>query len=209
VHEDIGQKLIEARLIDHSALSKAHQQMKNVGGGLTGTLVKIGAITEEALLEFLSRFYGAPAIDLKSFDPDPALTRLLPGDVAIKFMALPVSRSGRRLVVAMVNPTNIFAIDDIKFITGYEVDPHVASEASLKRALDRAYDSAGTMADVMKGIEEDLSVIEDHASPDDAALANAPFTRRPSRPRRTRGAVPPPPRAPSDGRSWRLFPKDA
>ena len=82
-------------------------------------------------------------------------------------MALPVSRSGRRLVVAMVNPTNMFAIDDIKFITGYEVEPHVATEASLKRAIDRAYDSAGTMADVMKGMEEDLSVVEE----DDSAEA--------------------------------------
>jgi len=173
VHEDIGQKLIEARLIDASALTKAHQQMKNVGGGLTGTLVKIGAITEEALLDFLSRFYGAPGIDLKTYDPDPSVTRLLPGDVAIKFMALPVSRSGRRLVVAMANPTNIFAIDDIKFITGYEVDPHVASEASLKRALDRAYDSAGTMADVMRGIEEDLSVVEEEVEAEDAGIAAA------------------------------------
>ena len=84
-------------------------------------------------------------------------------------MALPVARSGRRLVVAMANPTNIFAIDDIKFITGYEVEPRVATEAALKKAIDRAYDSAGTMADVMKGIEEDLAVVED----DDSAEAEA------------------------------------
>jgi type IV pilus assembly protein PilB len=76
-------------------------------------------------------------------------------------MALPVSRGGRKLVVAMANPSNIFAIDDIKFITGYEVEPHVASEAAVKKALDRAYDSAGTMADVMKGMEEDLDVVEE------------------------------------------------
>src|SRR5574341_1046774 len=156
VHEDIGKKLIEARLIEPNALAKAHQQMKNVGGGLTATLVKIGAISEESLLDFLSRFYGVPAVDLRTFEPDAALTRLLPSEVATKFMALPVSRSGRRLVVAMANPTNIFAIDDIKFITGYDVDPHVASEGSLKRALDRAYDSAGTMADVMRSIDDVL-----------------------------------------------------
>jgi len=84
-------------------------------------------------------------------------------------MALPVARSRRRLVVAMANPTNIFAIDDVKFITGYEVEPRVATEPALKKALDRAYDSAGTMADVMKGIEEDLSVVED----DDTAEAEA------------------------------------
>ncbi|HEY6867351.1 MAG TPA: type IV-A pilus assembly ATPase PilB, partial [Candidatus Eisenbacteria bacterium] len=116
-----------------------------------------------------SRLYNCPSIDLKSYEPDPNLTRLIPGDVASKFMALPVARSGRRLVVAMANPTNIFAIDDIKFITGYEIEPNVASDPSLKRAIDRAYDSAGTMADVMKGMEEELAVVEE----DDAAEAEA------------------------------------
>jgi type IV pilus assembly protein PilB len=173
VHDDIAKKLIEARLIDANAIAKAQQQMKNVGGGLTPTLVKIGAISEETLLEFLSRTYGVPAMDLRTYEPDVALTRLLPSEVATKFMALPVSRSGRRLVVAMANPTNIFAIDDIKFITGYDVDPHVASEGSLKRALDRAYDSAGTMADVMKSIDDELSVVEEAPETDDAGLAGA------------------------------------
>ncbi len=161
MHDEIGQKLLEARLIDENALVRAAQQQKNVGGALVSNLVKIGAISEEALLDFLSHHYNTPSISLKNFEPDPALIKLIPGDVATKFMALPVSRSGRRLVVAMANPNNIFAIDDIKFITGYDIEPNVASEAALKKAIDRAYDSAGTMADVMKGMEEDLSVVED------------------------------------------------
>jgi len=161
VVEDIGQKLLEAHLIDENALTKAALQQKTAGGTVTGNLVKIGAITEEALLDFLSKLYNCAAIDLKNFEPDPALTRLIPGDVATKFMALPVSKSGRKLVVAMTNPSNIFAIDDIKFITGYEVEPHVASEVAVKKALDRAYDNAGSMADVMKNMEEDLSVVEE------------------------------------------------
>ncbi len=167
MQEDIGQLLLGAQIIDENALTKAMLQQKNVGGSLTGNLVKIGALSEEQLLDFLSRHYGAPSVDLKGYEPDPALTRLIPGDVASRFMALPVARNGRRLVVAMANPTNIFAIDDIKFITGYEVEPHVATEVGLKKALDRAYDSAGTMADVMKGIEEELSVVEE----DDTAEA--------------------------------------
>jgi type IV pilus assembly protein PilB len=161
VQEDIGQKLLEAQLIDENSLVKAAQQQKSTGGSLTGNLVKTGAISEDALLEFLSRLYGVASVDLKNYEPDPTLIRLIPGDVATKFMALPVSRTGRRLVVAMANPSNIFAIDDIKFITGYEVEPQVASEASLKKAIDRAYDSAGTMADVMKNMEEDLAVVEE------------------------------------------------
>ena len=68
MHDDIGKKLIEARLIDPAALAKAQQQMKSVGGGLTATLVKVGAISEENLLDFLSRFYGVPALDLRRFE---------------------------------------------------------------------------------------------------------------------------------------------
>jgi type IV pilus assembly protein PilB len=169
MQDDIGQKLLEARLIDEHALVKAAQQMKQVGGTMTGNLVKIGAISEDSLLEFLSRLYSTPSIDLKNFEPDPNLTRLIPGDVATKFMALPVSRTGRRLVVAMANPTNIFAIDDIKFITGFEVEPHVATETALKKAIDRSYDSAGTMADVMKGMEDELAVVDE----DDSAEAES------------------------------------
>jgi len=179
VHEDIGQKLLEARLIDETAIQKAQQQAKNLGGSLVSALVKIGAISEEGLLEFLARSYNTPSIDLRNIEPDPALTKLLPGDVATKFQALPVSRSGRRLVVAMAQPTNIFAIDDIKFITGYEVEPRVATEAALKKALDRAYDSAGTMADVMKGMEEDFSVVEEEVETDNglAGMDEAPIVK--------------------------------
>src|SRR5262249_19984498 len=174
VQDDIAQQLIEARLIDQAGLAKAQQQQKQLGGSLSANLVKSGAITEEALLEFLSRHYGVPSVDLRNIEPDPALTKLLPADVATRFMALPVARSGRRLVVALANPNNIFAIDDIKFITGYDVEARVGTEATIKKCLDRAYDSAGTMADVMKGIEEDLSVVEEEESPDvDAALSAA------------------------------------
>ena len=159
--EDLGQMLLDAQLIDSTALLKAQQQQKSTGGSLSANLVKSGAISEEALLEFLSQTYHVPAADLRGFVPDLSLTRLIPGDVATKFMVVPVSRSGRRLVVAMVNPSNIFAIDDIKFITGYEIEPRVGTEGAVKKAIDAAYDSAGTMADVMKGMEEDLAVVEE------------------------------------------------
>jgi type IV pilus assembly protein PilB len=172
--EDLGQKLLDAKLIDEQALAKAGQQAKNTGGSLVSNLVKTGAISESELLEFLTKIYHVASADLTNYEPDPALTKLIPGDVAIKFMALPIARSGRRLVVAMANPSNIFAIDDIKFITGYEVEPHVASEAALKKAIDRAYDSAGTMADVMKGMEDELAVVEeDDTAEADAGIAGA------------------------------------
>jgi len=161
MQEDIGQLLLEAQVIDTNALHKAQQQQKNTGGTLTANLVKTGALTEEALLEFLALTYRTLSVDLRHFEPDLSLTRLIPGDVATKFMMIPVSRVGRRLVIAMANPSNIFAIDDIKFITGHDIDARVATEGALKKAIDRAYDSAGTMADVMKGMEEDLAIVEE------------------------------------------------
>ncbi|HTO90933.1 MAG TPA: type IV-A pilus assembly ATPase PilB [Candidatus Sulfotelmatobacter sp.] len=174
MQEELAQHLMEARLIDEAALLKAQQQQKQTGGTLSANLVKSGAISEEALLEFLSRHYGVPSVDLRTVEPDPTLTKLLPADVATRFMALPVARSGRRLVVALANPNNIFAIDDIKFITGYDVEARVGSETMIKKALDKAYDSAGTMADVMKGFEEDLSVVEEEdTSEADSGLSAA------------------------------------
>ena len=169
IADDIPQQLLAAGLIDESTHVKAMQQQKNLGGTLMANLIKIGAITDEALLEFLSRLYSTPPVNLKGYEPDPALTKLIPGDVATKFQALPLARAGRKLIVAMSNPTNLFAIDDIKFITGFDVEPQVATETQLKRALDRAYDSANTMADVMKGMEDDFAIIEE----DDTAEAEA------------------------------------
>src|SRR5947208_9514933 len=115
--ENVGLKLLEAKLIQPDALQKAQQQIKSGGGSITQALVKLGAITEENLAKFLSDLYSVPSVDLSNFAPDPSVCKLIPGDVANKFQIVPLSRSGRRLTVAMANPSNIFAIDDIKFIT--------------------------------------------------------------------------------------------
>jgi len=136
--ENVGLKLLEAKLIAPDALQKAQQQIKTGGGSITQALVKLGAITEENLSKFLADLYAVPSVDLSNFIPDPGVTKLIPGDVANKFQIVPLSRSGRRLTVAMANPSNIFAIDDIKFITGFEVQPVVASEAAIKKAIDKA-----------------------------------------------------------------------
>ncbi len=160
VSEDLGQKLVEAQLVTEQDLQKALQQQKGTGGCLTANLVKTGALTEEALLEFLASFYGVPAVDLRTVEPDATVVRLLPAEVATKFLAVPLTRTGRLLRVALAQPSNLFALDDIKFITGFDVEPVVASEASIKRLLDRCFDSASTMADVMKGIEEEFEVVE-------------------------------------------------
>ncbi len=175
MQDDLGQKLLNARLVDEGTLHKAQQHQKSMGGTLTGNLVKIGAISEEQLLQFLSQYYHVPAADLRSTEPDPACIRLIPAELATKFMALPLKRNGRKLIVAMANPSNIFALDDIKFLTGCDVEGWVATEAAVKKAIDRHYDAAGTMADVMKGIEEELAVLDDDeaAESETAALSQA------------------------------------
>ena len=161
--EDVGLKLLEAKVISPDALQKAQQQMKSGGGSITQALIKLGAVTEEGLSKFLSDLYSVASVDLSNFTPDPMVTKLIPGDVANKFQIVPISRSGRRLTVAMANPSNIFAIDDIKFITGFEVQPVVAPEAAIKKAIDKAYDSVSSFENLMKGMEDEIEVIEEAA----------------------------------------------
>ena len=163
--ENIGLKLLEARLISPESLQKAQQQVKTGGGNLTTALVKTGAISEADLTKFLAELYGVPSVDLSNFQPDPGVVKLIPSDVASKFQVVPLSRTGRRLTVAMANPANIFAIDDIKFITGCEVQPVVAPEGMVKKAIDKAYDSAASFETVMKGLDDEIEVIDE--TPDD------------------------------------------
>ena len=173
--DNIGLKLLEAHVITPEALQKAQLQVKTGGGNLMAALVKLGAVKEDDLSKFLSELYGVPAVDLSNFTPDPAVVKLIPGDVANKFQVVPVSRTGRRLTVAMANPSNIFALDDIKFITGFEVQPVVAPEAAIKKAIDKAYDSVASFENVMKGMEDDIEVIDEQEdeTPDVTLLGEA------------------------------------
>jgi type IV pilus assembly protein PilB len=173
--DNIGLKLLEARLITPEALQKAQQQVKTGGGNLTAALIKVGALSESDLTKFLGDLYGVPSIDLSNFAPDPTVVKLLPSDVANKFQVVPISKTGRKLQVAMANPSNIFAIDDIKFITGCEVQPMVAPEAAIKKAIDKAYDSAASFETVMRGMEDEIEVIEEQVDegPDPALLGEA------------------------------------
>ena len=173
--DNIGLKLLEAHVITPEALQKAQLQVKTGGGNLMSALIKLGAVKEDDLSKFLSELYGVPAVDLSNFAPDPAVVKLIPGDVANKFQVVPVSRTGRRLTVAMANPSNIFALDDIKFITGCEVQPCVASESAIKKAIDKAYDSAASFETVMRGMEDEIEVIEEQVddTPDVALLGEA------------------------------------
>ncbi|MCA9727516.1 MAG: type IV-A pilus assembly ATPase PilB [Candidatus Eisenbacteria bacterium] len=157
---DVGLKLVQANLIDEDQLRRAREIEKTEGTILTSTLVKLGVIAEDRLLQFLSELYETPPINLQEIDLDPLVAKLLPAEVASKFQVVPVGRNGRVLKVAMANPANFFAIDDIKFITGCEVSVFVATEGQIKVAIDSLYDSSETMQDVINSIQDEVEVVE-------------------------------------------------
>jgi len=180
LRDKIAQKLLESSLISQEQLSKALDSQQDAGGTLSYNLVKTGAISEMAFAEFMGQVYSVAAVDLEVVEVDVSAVSLIPADVATKFQVVPVKREGRVLTVAMANPDNIFAIDDIKFITGFEVKPVVATESAIKKSIDRLYDSADSLASIMGEIEEDFEIIDDDEQDlgsDDAQSADAPVVK--------------------------------
>jgi type IV pilus assembly protein PilB len=164
---NVGDILVKDGVITPEQLKKAMDSQKKEGGKLGTSLVKLGYIEEKKLVECLSKQYGIPSIDLADIEVDAEVLKFIPEDVAQKYQLVPVKRSGATLSVAMVDPTNIFAIDDLKFLTGYNIQPFVVSESALKETIDRFYDSSATLADVMSGMDDtDLEFIEDDIDDD-------------------------------------------
>jgi type IV pilus assembly protein PilB len=180
LRDKIAQKLLESSLISQEQLSKALDSQQSAGGTLSYNLVKTGAISEMAFAEFMGQVYSVPAVDLEAVEVDVTSVSLIPADVATKFQVVPVKREGRVLTVAMANPDNIFAIDDIKFITGFEVKPVVATESAIKKSIDRLYDSADSLASIMGEIEEDFEIVDDDdedLGAEDAQSQDAPVVK--------------------------------
>ncbi len=158
----LGELLVRSQLITDDQLAQAIEDQKNQGGRLGSCLIKLGFIQDDELASFLSKQYGVPSINLEEFDIDPAILRLIPPDVAQKYQVIPVNRAGATLIVAMSDPSNIFAIDDIKFMTGYNIEVVVAPDAAIKAAIDQYYDQSATLADVMEDLDDiDLEVVEE------------------------------------------------
>jgi type IV pilus assembly protein PilB len=159
--DKVSARLLEANLIDEASLAKAREIQKKDGGSLGQALIKNGAIDEASYVSFMGKVYNLPVIDMDKADIDISCIDLIPADVATKFQVLPINRAGRVLTVAMANPSNIFAIDDIKFITGLDVQPAVAGEMAIRKAIDKYYATTDTLAAIMEGIEDDIEVVED------------------------------------------------
>jgi type IV pilus assembly protein PilB len=160
-------------------MGRALDAQRADGGSLGYNLVKTGAISELAFAEFMGQVFNVPAVDLDSMQPDTDAVSLIPCEVATKFQVVPVKRQGRALTVAMANPDNIFAIDDIKFITGLEVKPVVATESAIKKAIDRLYDSADSLASIMRDMQEDVEIVEesDDDLSEDVQSGDAPVVK--------------------------------
>jgi type IV pilus assembly protein PilB len=135
----IGELLLKEKRITPAQLQEALTYQKTSGGKLGYNLVKLGFVKDEDITALLSKQYGVPSINLSQFDIDPAIVKLIPAETAQKYQIVPLSRAGATLTIAMTDPTNVFAMDDIKFMTGYNVEPVVASETAVTDAITRYY----------------------------------------------------------------------
>jgi type IV pilus assembly protein PilB len=135
----IGELLLKEKRITPAQLQEALNYQKTNGGKLGYNLVKLGFVKDEEITALLSKQYGVPSINLAQFEIDPAIVKLIPAETAQKYQIVPLSRAGATLTIAMTDPTNVFAMDDIKFMTGYNVEPVVASETAVSEAIVRYY----------------------------------------------------------------------
>jgi len=135
----LGDLLVKEKVITPEQLEQAVKVQKETHVRLASALVKLGFLSDEDVTNFLSRQYGVPAINLSYFEIDPSVVKLIPFETAKRYQILPLSRVGASLTIAMVDPTNVFAMDDIKFMTGFNIEPVVASESSILEGIEKAY----------------------------------------------------------------------
>jgi type IV pilus assembly protein PilB len=139
----LGEMLVKAKIISEDQLKQALEEQSKSGGRLGYNLAKLNILEETEIVSFLSKQYGVPSINLVEFEVDAGIIKLIPGKTAKKYQLIPISRTGGTLTLAMADPTNVFALDDIKFMTGYNVEPVVASETAIEDAIMKYYESGG------------------------------------------------------------------
>ena len=159
----LGEILVKDSLISADQLKQALEYQKRNGGRLGTCLVKLGLVSDDDITAVLSRQYGVPSINLKFYEVDPTVIKLVPQETAIRYQIVPLSRVGSTLTIAMTDPTNVFAMDDIKFMTGFNVEPVVASETAIGEAISKFYGDAGSLEELDK-------VMKDLAGEDPDAL---------------------------------------
>jgi len=156
--QKLGELLVRENLITPAQLQQALEEQKKRGGRLGANLTKMGFIQEEELADFLSKQFGVPSINLSDFQIDTEVIKLVPEEQARKHVLIPINRAGATLVVAMADPSNMFAVSDIEFLTGYKVEVVVAPENAIIEAIDKYYQEAGADLDEMLDDFEDLDI---------------------------------------------------
>src|SRR5919112_621655 len=159
--ERLGDLLIKEGLITKEQLEKALQEQKASGTRVGYNLVKLGFIQETELTKMLARQYRMPAVDLSKFEVDPKIAKMIPADLATKNLVLPLKKDGRTLTVAMADPTNLGIIDDLKFITRYDIFPVIAGEYTLRNAIEKFYEAPDVqMQSLLADIAADVAEVE-------------------------------------------------
>ena len=161
--ERLGDLLIRERLVSEEQIRQALAEQVSSGMRLGYTLVKLGFVEETEITKMLARQYRMPAVDLTRFEVDQRIVKLVPAELAVKHTLLPLKREGRTLTVAMSDPTDMAVVDDLKFITRYDIFPVIAGEYTLRNAIERHYEQVDAqLANILKDLEEDeLEVIEE------------------------------------------------
>jgi type IV pilus assembly protein PilB len=160
----LGDRLVAEKLISTDQLQRALAEQKGGADKLGTILVRLNFITEDSLVSFLSKQYAMPAITVAQVDPDPDVLKLVPEQIAKKHSVLPIKRIGNVLTLAMADPTNVFALDDVGFMTGLQIQPVVASEAAIRKAFERLYETGASVTDMMSELEDadsDVEVVEE------------------------------------------------
>src|SRR5689334_13551051 len=169
----IGELLLKEKRISAEQLQEALNYQRTNGGKLGANLVKLGYVKDEEITALLSKQYGVPSIALNQFEIDPAVIKLVPAETARKYQIVPLSRAGATLTIAMTDPTNVFAMDDVKFMTGYNVEPVVASETAVTDSIDKYYAAAGAPQTNKESRGGNAAIVQDGPPPESALDAAA------------------------------------
>ncbi len=183
MRKKLGEMLIEEGMITEEQLHSALEEQRKDGNRIGTNLIKLGMVTPQKITELLGQQYQVSSIDLSVHEIDPTILELIPAEVAIKYQVIPVKKQGKSLTLAMANPMDVFAIDDIRFLTGLRVTPVVCAEIVIKDYIDKCYHSEDLETKVMEGLKDvALEIVSEKSREEDVsdlavATSAAPVVR--------------------------------
>jgi len=174
VKTEVPEKLVSLGVLTHEQIAKVRKEAEAAGVSFEKALVKLGYMSEERILEFLAHIYGVEAVNPLTAEIPQSVLKLISPEIAMKFKVVPIYKHGRTLAVAMSDPTDMYALNDLKFITGLEIKPMVATESSLAAALEQYYAVQEDLEEMVKGLgEEDIELLEEAEEDEDVGLEEA------------------------------------